>query len=150
WFSASATLQDPNPLLSRHLQFLLLDLLEEAERIRASLAALAAFSVQADPCNKERSPMLAFIAEIASVLAFVGRMLTAHDERPVLLIELKKRIARCTIAADPSWRWSAEALLGQIRSVERLLASMDAITTQRATEVAANDRTPTDRAGDFG
>ena len=41
-FPAAAILEDPNPLLREATQLKFLDLLEEAERVRASLAALAA------------------------------------------------------------------------------------------------------------
>jgi len=72
-FPATAVLADPNPLLQRSLRLMLVDLINEAERVRISLAALAVEALdRADAVDDLRALMtqLASRCQPSSVIAF--------------------------------------------------------------------------------
>jgi uncharacterized membrane protein YccC len=124
-FPAGSALDDPNPLLPRHRRLTFLNLLEEAERIRASLAALATHA--ADHPEGDESEIRAFTAKAANALDLIGRALDSPPAaRDALARELGAYIAAMNVPADVAWRWSGEALLGQLRAVGRLMTSIDA------------------------
>ena len=123
-FPARAAVEDPNPLLARNLRLLYIDLVEETERIRASLAALAA-QMREDAADV--GDLCAFMAQAATVLAqLADAPPMARTDREMPLRDLEARMAHLTIPENATWRWSGEALLGQLRAVARMIASVDA------------------------
>ena len=121
---ARAAVEDPNPLLARDLQLMYIDLVEETERIRASLAALA---VQVRERSNEADVALrVFMAKAAAALKLLStEPARTPAEREAVLRDLDQGLAHLTIAENAAWRWSGEALLGQLRAVARMLAAID-------------------------
>ena len=121
---ARMAVEDPNPLLARDLQLMYVDLVEETERIRASLAALA---VQVrERANEADVPLRVFMAQAATALNLLSTAPARTSvEREAVLRDLDQRLAHLTIAENAPWRWSGEALLGQLRAVARMFAAID-------------------------
>ena len=121
---ARAAVEDPNPLLARDLQLLYIDLVEETERIRASLAALA---VQVRQHANGVDDLRAFMTQAAAALNLLATEPgKTRAQRESTLRELDQRLEPLTIAGHTTWRWSGEALLGQLRAVARMIAAIDA------------------------
>ena len=134
-FPATNAFEDPNPLLPLAARLTFVDLLEEAERIRAALAALAAHAASA-PAGDARE-IRKFAGVAARILDdIVGALGAGRAERAARVSELSRRAARLTVSAGASWRWAGEALLGQVRAVAGILARLDALPTQSAVEGA--------------
>jgi uncharacterized membrane protein YccC len=112
-FPGSAVLSDPNPLLRAPARFRMLQLLEQAERIRASLAALALYTPRCDALE----PAAGILAGIADAL----EARRGHRQRAARLRELADA---AVIPPDAAWRWAGEALFGQLRAAARLLARL--------------------------
>src|SRR6185437_8422177 len=74
-FPAVAALRDPNPLLLAPGREMDLDLLALADRLRASLSALAAYLAGSSPSEQER--IRNFLASAASALDLVSAGLLA-------------------------------------------------------------------------
>jgi len=126
-FAADAAILDANPLLPSSVQLTFIDLLEEAERIRASLAALAATSD--DPERR------ALMRDAALAITLIADALTATRTRRTRLIsEIEQALIDRSVTADPPWRWAGEALLGQLRAVARIVASLEAVRPQEHAE----------------
>ena len=122
-FPARAAVEDPNPLLARDLRLLYIDLVEETERIRASLAALAVQVRQ----RAGDGDLRAFMAQAGVVLTqLADAPAGARADRETALRDVEQRMVLLTIPADATWRWSGEALLGQLRAVARMIAWLDA------------------------
>lgn len=116
--AGSAVLADPNPLLRTAPRQHMLDLAEEAERIRATLTALSGTGSGPGP--------RAVLTAAASVLSEIG------DGIGGPAAELGGHVAAARheldgIAAEAGavWQWAGEALLGQLRSACRLTARMN-------------------------
>jgi uncharacterized membrane protein YccC len=113
-------LRDPNPLLRSAARQHLVDLMEEAERIRTSLTALGATAGGPDDARRELLAVSsAALAEIAGALDSRPAQRAAHLDR-----------ARQDIGAEPrapgrSWNWLAAALAGQLRSAARIAARLN-------------------------
>jgi len=117
-FPAGMALADANPLLREPERLLFLDLLEEAERVRTSLAALATHEVHA-------SDVRSLMSEGAIVLELAAEAITARSVRRLALVsELSARVARLTIDADARWRWSGESVVGELRAIVRILQGL--------------------------
>ena len=134
-FPATAILADPNPLLQRSLRLMLVDLLNEAERVRVSLAALAAQALdRADAVDDLR----ALMTQSAAALGLVADMLRGSRDRnaPALreldVRELDARVAPMAVPDSVAWRWSGEALLGQLRAVARTVGALDTVAARPA------------------
>src|SRR4051812_42495763 len=122
-FPAQVVLDDPNPFLEPALRQAYVDLLEEAERLRAALAALAS-----------QPPERRLAADAARILRRIAEALLAkRAEQAALVSTLDQEIARLTIADG---RWSGEALLGSFPAVARLLARLIETGAQRKGGVA--------------
>lgn len=119
---AAATVLDPNPLLPGDVRLILMDLLEQAERVRASLAALATQAVQQPRGVDDLRALLVRSAEALNLTADALR--APRMQRQAKLDALDACVARLTIADDVHWRWSGEALLGQLRSVARMAGAL--------------------------
>lgn len=117
-FPAQSALADPNPLLAQHERLLYLDLLEQAERIRATLAALASTSATGD-----RDEFDAMLSEAGGVLESIADALsTTSAQRLALARGIEARLERLHVRPDAPWHWSAETLLGQLRAVAHMIA----------------------------
>ena len=148
-FPAGTALEDANPLLASAMRLALLDLLEEAERLRASLAALAA--VAGEDGAGEPGGVRALIADTANVLDLIAKAILARSkERMPLLDALRESLSRPTTGKEAAWHWAEEALLGQLRAVERILANLDVVGRRRPAYNAATERTLGRRPGNLG
>lgn len=106
-------LADPNPLIQTDEHQLLLDLEEEAERLRATLAALTIGRPDRDQTAAgrrllERSAQV--LSELAASLTGRRRQRTAH------LAAASAVLADADAESGELARWAGEALLGQLRA----------------------------------
>ena len=127
-FPADTVLEDPNPLLPWPVRLTFVDLLEEAERIRASLATLAMHSLEGSTSEAAAARHLA--AKAADELNLIGGALEggAAGSRP----DLEARVGELAVPPDVSWRWAGEALVGQLRSVARIITRLNTPAGLRA------------------
>ncbi|WP_405892111.1 FUSC family protein [Streptomyces sp. NBC_01527] len=120
-FPAAVALTDPNPLLPVTARLRLLDLLEQAERIRASLATLAERAAD-DPSEAALRPA----ADAARVLDLIADTLSAgRAERAGLTRELNELMPSLAVDSGTRGQLATEALFGQLRAVTRSLASLE-------------------------
>jgi uncharacterized membrane protein YccC len=113
---ASRVLTDPNPLMRTAAREDMLDLVEEAERIRATLTALAVSRPGDDPGPAGRS----VLAGAARVLSELAASISARPgQRADHLAAARRDLDGISPRAGTSWRWADEALLGQLRSACR-------------------------------
>jgi uncharacterized membrane protein YccC len=126
--SASYVLGDPNPLMRTAERRDMLDLAEEAERIRATLTALSASRNGAT-----RGPGLGRLLDGTS--GVLRELAAAIGGRPGERAEhlAAGRRAMDGISADGSanwqradWQWAGEALLGQLRSAYQISQRLNA------------------------
>ena len=138
-FPAGAALEDPNPLLPPATRLIFVDLLEQAERVRASLAALA---VEADHvAASNQGELRALMGDAATALALIADALTApRAGRLSRLRKLRKRLTRRSVTPAARWRWAGEALLGQLRAAGRIVAYLDGIRPQELGDTTASLR----------
>jgi Fusaric acid resistance protein-like/FUSC-like inner membrane protein yccS len=106
-------LEDPNPLLRAPDRARLMLLLEEAGRIRVSLAAVASFG----PQRRVLEPTAGVLDGLADALG----IWRGHRHRAAALEQM---LAAIELPEDTARRWAAAALLGQMRAAVRLLASL--------------------------
>jgi uncharacterized membrane protein YccC len=131
-FPAHAVLDDPNPFLQPALRRTYVDLLEEAERLRAALAALVSQLYE-----------LRLAVDAARILHRIAEALLARRaEQAALVSRLDEEIARLTIAANADCHWPGEALARELRAVARTLAELIEPGTQREGGVAPMTRAP--------
>lgn len=134
-FPAAISLTDANPLLPSSVRLTLADLLEEAERIRAALAALAAAA--------DESELRALLNEAAAALSLIADALTtARAGRLPLIQRMRQTLRQRAIAPEVRWRWAGEALLGQLRAVGRIVANLEAVRPQQLAESAPGMQAP--------
>jgi hypothetical protein len=120
-FPAAAVLDDPNPLLREDTQLKLLDLLEEAERVRTSLAALTAAAAGAAAGDAARLRRMG--ADAAAVRDLVAAAVSAaRRDRTERSRELSGRAA--ALAAPAGGRPVVEALSGQLRAVAGIVGDL--------------------------
>jgi uncharacterized membrane protein YccC len=113
-------LRDPNPLLRNSARQHLVDLMEEAERIRTSLTALAATEGGPDTARwKLLAASSAALAEIAEALSSRPAQRAAH------LDNARRDVAEDVQTPGASWNWLAAALDGQLRSAARITARLN-------------------------
>jgi uncharacterized membrane protein YccC len=140
-FAAAAALEDPNPLLPASIQPIFLDLLEEAERIRASLAAMAAQTADADQGEAEQ--LRSLTADAAAVLGRIAVALGASPgKRADRMSDLSAGAHVLGIAPNASRHWAAEALFAQLRTVVELVRRLDAVATQASPTHAVRSAPP--------
>lgn len=117
---AAELVADPNPLVSATARLNLVSLLEQAERIRASLAAVAVHA--GGPGTPE---FQAFMRDAAKSLELAAAALAANrGERVAALRALRQSVSRRAVPPEAPWRWAGEALLGQLRAVGRIVARL--------------------------
>jgi uncharacterized membrane protein YccC len=117
----TAVLTDPNPLLRTDARLHLLNLLEEADRIRATLAAIGPATTRPAAARPEAPPSAAgpgqlLTATTAALEDIAGALYARRGERGRRTGEARQRIAGITLAPGIRRRWAGEALLGQLRS----------------------------------
>jgi uncharacterized membrane protein YccC len=135
-FAAAAALEDPNPLLPPSLHPMFLDLLEEAERIRAALAALAAET--ADAGQDEAKELRSLVAGATAVIALIAVALSAgRGKRAEQMSDLGGRCRALAVPPDASGRWAAEALVAQLHAVVGLVGRLDAVAAEVSPTAAA-------------
>jgi uncharacterized membrane protein YccC len=140
-FPADTKLDDPNPLLPLALRLTLLDLLEQAGRIRSSLAALAAHAGDDGPGRENRVRTL--MAGAADALNRIGSALSAaRKERAALALvrELDEQIKRLAVPIEVPWRWAGEALLGQLRGAAGIVANLESAAVRPVAQGSATAR----------
>jgi uncharacterized membrane protein YccC len=145
-FPAAGALQDPNPLLPEPARLILVDLLEEAERLRGSIAALA----QAASADPDTAPGLRRVA--AEAAGLLRRVASALESRPrdrgPIVDAIAERATAMRVSGDFPWRWTAEALFGQLRAVAEDLRELDDVATVALTPAGGGGRrTPPTRRG---
>jgi uncharacterized membrane protein YccC len=120
---ASYVLSDPNPLLRTAARQQMLDLAEEAVRIRATLTALSVAAEADGPAALAVRSLLDVAARSLTELA--GELDARSGRRDDHLAAAGRELDGH--AADPgaAWRWAAEALLGQLRSACRMLTGLN-------------------------
>jgi len=113
---ASSVLADPNPLMRTAARQDLLDLAEEADRIRSTLTALAISQAGEDSGPTGRS----VLEGTAVVLAALAASIEAKPRQRADSLEAAGREVRRISPRDgTSWQWADEALLGQLRNAGR-------------------------------
>jgi uncharacterized membrane protein YccC len=110
----SDVLDDPNPLLRAQDRYRMLLLLEEAERLRVSLAALASYGSQ---CS-----LLEPVARVLDGLAEALEARRGHSERAAAL---ERALDAISVPQDVPWQWAGVRLLGEMRAAVRLLGRLD-------------------------
>jgi uncharacterized membrane protein YccC len=123
----SDVLDDPNPLLRAQARYRIMMLLEQAERIRVRLAAVAAYD---SDCS-----LLEPAARVLDGLAGALEARRGHRERAAALGQALDTIA---VPRDVPWQWAGESLLGEMRAAVRLLGRLD----RRDIEPAADSLAP--------
>ena len=120
---ASRVLADPNPLLRTAARQHMLDLADEAVRIRATLTAL---SVAARADRPPAQAVHSLLGVAAGVLTELAAELDARSGRrdSHLAVAVRDLDAAVTYPGA-AWRWAAEALLGQLRSACRILTRLN-------------------------
>jgi uncharacterized membrane protein YccC len=112
---------DPNPMLRSVARQQLIDLSEEAERIRGSLIGLV-ISRPDGPDPEVRDLLMT----AGRVLREIAAALTARPPRREGPLEAaREELGRVTLAPGTEWHWAGEALLGQLRAACRIAGRLD-------------------------
>ena len=142
-FPAATRLADPNPLLSRAVRLAHGSLLEHAERLRVSLAALGA-------CTAGDPAAARFAADAGRALALAGRTLTARRaDRAGLLRDLAGITATLAVPADARWSWAGETFAGHLEATAEILADLEpgAVAGPAADDLPGRSSGPVSAAG---
>jgi Fusaric acid resistance protein-like len=114
----TSALADPNPLLRSAERLDLVNLAEEAERIRVSLTAIGA--VASEESAALRSLLLASAQALGDIAGALSARRGRRRRRQLRSLgQSVERMAAIAPAPDAGWRWAGEALLGQLRSAIR-------------------------------
>jgi uncharacterized membrane protein YccC len=128
-WAARTTMRDPNPLIRSDALLQLVDLADEAERIRRSLTALGAGRAASGPRPAGRS----LLSAAQLVLTEVAAALTARPAlRPGHLEAARRELAQASAERGTRWQWAGEALLGQLRAAVRITERLNAAEPARA------------------
>jgi hypothetical protein len=121
--TATYVLGDPNPLIRTAARRDLLDLVEEAERIRATLAALS-IGRSGDGPGPDGRRVLQGTARVLTDLAAAvsGR----PGQRAESLEAARRELDGISAETGTRWEWAGEALLGQLRSAARITERLNA------------------------
>ena len=140
-FPATSALDDVNPLLPTAKRLMFFDLLEEAERLRAALAAVVAQAASAS--NEQKEEIRRHASETIAVLDLIADALSAsRTNRADRARELSRRVAGLKITANVPWQWAAEALFGQLRAVARLVARLEEVPQKSADRADVSSAVP--------
>ncbi|MEN3267394.1 FUSC family protein, partial [Pseudonocardia sp.] len=140
-FPAAAALADPNPLLSTAARLNYVDLLEQAERIRTSLAALAERAADDSSVDDASASASHYAADAARALDLIADTLSARRvHRAGRVRELGQLLSWWAVVPGTGSRVVGEALRGQLRAVTEDLARLDTMSVRRLE--GDGDRTP--------
>jgi uncharacterized membrane protein YccC len=115
-------LRDPNPLMRNAARLQLLELAEEAERIRASLSAVGVGrAASGDGQGGQR--LLACSAGVLNELA--GALASRPGQRAGHLHAARRQLRSAAPASDTPWEWAGETLLGQLRAACRITQALN-------------------------
>jgi uncharacterized membrane protein YccC len=109
-----AAVTDPNPLLRAQERYRFLLLVDQAERIRTSLAAVARYGAQ---CT--------LLEPAAGVLDGLAGALDTRRGHHDVAVTLEQTVAAIQLPGDAPWRWAGAALLGELRGAIRILRRLD-------------------------
>src|ERR1700760_1933188 len=109
-----AAVTDPNPLLRAQERYRFLLLIEQAERIRVSLAAVARYGAQ---CT--------LLEPAARALYELADALEARRDHAGRAAALDEMLAGIKLPAGVPWRWAGAALLGELRGAVRIVRRLD-------------------------
>jgi uncharacterized membrane protein YccC len=127
-------LRDPNPLMRSAAREHMLDLNEEAERIRATLTALGIGRPSGMPGPSGRS----LLASAQLVLGEIAAALTARPgQRTVALLAARRELAGAEAESAARWQWAGEALLTQLRAACRITERLNEAEPARQDRAAA-------------
>jgi uncharacterized membrane protein YccC len=119
---ASAVLADPNPLMRTAARQYLVDLAQEADRMRATLTALAISQAGEDSGPSGRSVL-------EGTARFLTELAESIDVRPGQRADHLEAAGRELDQISPrdgtSWQWADEALLGQLRNARRTAGQLN-------------------------
>ena len=105
-FAAVENLQDPNPLLSSRTHLIFMDMLEQAERVRASLASLAA-----QDAPEDAQDIRSFASGVSAVLRLVTDALVLRRGEPAASDDaIEAAVTKLEVPAGSTWHWAGEAL----------------------------------------
>jgi len=120
-FPAHTAIDDPNPLLPWAVRLTFVNLLEQAERIRASLAALSTHVA-----GSGQPQLSELMADAVRALGLIADALDADRRRRLVALRaLRRLLSQRSVPPDAAWRWAGEALLGQLRAVGRIMARLE-------------------------
>jgi uncharacterized membrane protein YccC len=120
--TASYVLGDPNPLMRTAARQDMLDLVEEAERIRATLTALS-IGRHGRPGPRGRRVLQGTARVQTELAASVGGR---PGQRTEHLAAARRELDGISAEAGTRWQWAGEALLGQLRSAARIIERLNA------------------------
>jgi uncharacterized membrane protein YccC len=121
--TASYVLGDPNPLMRTAARQHMLDLAEEAERIRATLTALSIGRKGVRPGIGGRRVLDGAAQVLAELAGAVGGR---PGQRADHLAAAQRALGDIEAEAGTGWQWAGEALLGQLRSARRIIERLNA------------------------
>lgn len=115
-------LRDPNPLMRSAARMHMLELNEEADRIRATLTALGIGRPDGQPGPAGRD----LLASAQFVLGEIAAALTGRPgQRAVSLIAARQELAEAAAEPAARWQWAGEALLTQLRAACQITARLN-------------------------
>ena len=121
--TASYVLRDPNPLMRTSAREYMLDLAEEAERIRATLTALSIGPHGASPGPGQRRVVNTAARGLTELAAAIGNR---ADLRAGHLSAARRALDGISPDSGTGWEWAAESLLSQLRSASRTAERLNA------------------------
>ncbi|HSZ46236.1 MAG TPA: FUSC family protein [Streptosporangiaceae bacterium] len=121
--TASYVLRDPNPLMRTAPREHMLDLAEEAERIRATLTALSIGRSGAAPGPGPRRILDAAAHGLTELAAAIGGHPGVRAEH---LSAARSALEGVSADTGSAWQWAAESLLSQLRSACRIAERLNA------------------------
>lgn len=118
-------LRDPNPLMRTAARQYLINLMEESERIRSTLAVVrgpdgARPEGHPDGQSKPSSARRAVLAASAGALGEISEALRARPSHREDHLEAARALISQDAADGQPWSWADESLRGQLRSAVRI------------------------------
>jgi uncharacterized membrane protein YccC len=130
--------RDPNPLIRNAARLQLLELAEEAERIRASLSAVGIGRAAYGDGQGGQGLLVCAAAVLDEVAAGLA---SRPGQRAGHLEAARRRLQTAAPELDTPWEWAGEALLGQLRAACRITQALnEAEPAGAGREVAARQR----------
>jgi uncharacterized membrane protein YccC len=114
-------LGDPNPLMRSASRQHLVDLMEEAERIRTTLTVLGTAGLASPDTGPPGPDRRALLSAGARSLAEIAEALSSRRSRRAAHLDQARKDISADVAADGHpWSWAGQALDGQLRSAARM------------------------------